>query len=187
VKKLAVFCLLLMLSGCTVYKLAPSGQIPVGDAYSINLSSSWSVYEFGHLRTYTRDGPVLGAVRASTGIKENEHLLAGQGEEKQPPYKKNLTLIELQQFITDSFIAIGAEKLTVTEIRPEQFGAWQGIRAEFDFYSKAGLKRRGLIVGAQQNDKFYYILYEAPAMHFFDKNKSEVEEIIRSVKIKPEA
>lgn len=87
----------------------------------------------------------------------------------------------------DSFVAIGAERLTVKEIYPEPFGNWQGIRAEFDYYTTDGLKKRALLVGAQQNDKFYYILYEAPAMHFFDKRKKEVDEIIRSVKTAPKA
>ncbi len=176
-----------MLSACTAFKLAPVGKVNIGDAYSINLNDPWSLAEFGHLRTYTKDGPVLGAVHVSAGVKDDERLLTGPGEEKQPPYKKNLSLIELQQFITDSFVAIGAERLTVTEIYPEPFGNWQGIRAEFDYYTTDGLKKRALLVGAQQNDKFYYILYEAPAMHFFDKRKKEVDEIIRSVKTAPKA
>ena len=186
-KNISVICLLLMLSACTAFKLAPAGKVSIGDAYTIDLSEPWSLSEFGHLRTYTKDGPVLGAIHVSAGVKEDEHLLTGPEGEKQPPYKKDLSLIELQQFITDSFVAIGAERLTVTEIYPEPFGDWQGVRAEFDFYTKDGLKKRGLLVGAQHNDKFYYVLYEAPAMYFFDKRKSEVDAIIRSIKTTPKA
>lgn len=186
-KKLSALCLLVILGGCTIYQLAPAGKVDIGDTYSITLNDDWSQSEFKHMRTYTKDGPLLGAVSVTSGVNEDEHLLVGVGEDKQPPYEKNLSLIELQQFITDSFVATGAEKLTVSEIRPESFGSWQGIRAEFDFFTKEGLHKKALIVGAQQNDKLYYILYTAPALHFFDKNKPEVEGIIRSITIKPKA
>ncbi len=186
-KKISILGLMLILSACTVYKLVPAGNVEVGDAYVISVDSSWSKSEFGHMQTYTKDGPALGAINVSTGVNEKEHLFSGQHASEPPPYKKDLSLIELQQFIHDSFVAIGAERIEFTEIRPEGFGKWHGIRAEFDYYTKSGLHKRGIINGAQHDGKFYYIMYHAPALHFFDKYKPDVEKIFQSVRTETDA
>ncbi|MEX0694256.1 MAG: hypothetical protein WD075_07430 [Rhodospirillales bacterium] len=185
-KKIFVLSILYALNACTVYSLVEPGKVEVGDAYVITVNSSWSKSSHGHTYTFTKDGPALQSLTITTGIKEKDFMVSGSTDAPLPPYKKDLSLIEIQQFINDSMVALGAEKMEFTEIRPEPFGAWQGIRAEYNYFTKSGLQIRGLIVAAQNNDKFYYIMYNAPALHFFEKNRKDAEDIIQSVIIKKE-
>ena len=182
-KKLVVICALI-LNACTAYSLVEPGKIDVGGAYYVTVDSAWSRSQHGHIHSLTKDGFAIQAIQLSTGVKEKEHFFTAPTQLEQPPYKKDLSLIELQQFIHDSFVASGAEKISFSEIRPESFGGAQGIRAEFDFYTKSGLHKRAIIAGAQNDGKFYFILYHAPNLYFFDKNKQDAEDIIRSVTFK---
>ncbi len=185
-KKLVV-SLALILNACTAYSLVEPGKIDVGGAYFVTVDTAWSRSQNGHLYSLTKDGYAIQALQMSTGVKQDEHFFTALTQQEQPPYKKDLSLIELQQFIHDSFVASGAEQISFSEIRPEPFGGWQGIRAEFDFYTKSGLHKRAIVAGAQNDGKFYFILYHAPALYFFDKNKQDAEDIIRSVNVKKES
>lgn len=180
-KKISVLFIVLLLNGCISFALVEPGKIDVGGNYTVSTSTTWSKYEVQQIKVLTVDGPGLQSVNISDGISEGEYLFGGNGTDGQPPYKENLALPEIQDFLLDSLIAVGSEKVTFTEVRPDQFGDWPGLRMEFSFYSKGGLEKRGIMVAAQNSGKLYSITYLAPALHFYDKSKEDVEEIIRSI------
>lgn len=180
-KKLSLLFAVLLLNGCISFALVEPGKIDAGGNYSVTTSTSWSKIDAQHNQVLTVDGLALQSVYISNGISEGDRLFGGTTAEAQPPYKPNMSLPEIQDFVLNSLIAGGLEKVEFTEIRPENFGDWPGLRMEFSMYTKNGLKRRGLIVAAQNNDKLFSISYLAPALHFYDKSKDDVEEIIRSI------
>jgi len=181
VKKLSLFFVVLFLNGCISFALVEPGKIDVGGNYSVSTSTTWSKYEVQQIQVLTVDGPGLQSVNISDGLSEGDFLFGGDGTDDQPPYKKGLTLPEIQEYLLNSLIAVGSEKVTFTEVRPDQFGDWPGLRLEFSYYTEGGLAKRGIMIAAQNSGKLYSIIYLAPSLHFYEKNKEDVEEIIRSI------
>lgn len=180
-KKLSLLFAVLLLNGCITLALVEPGKIDAGGNYNVTTSTSWSKLDQKHNQILTIDGLGLQSVYISNGIAEGERLFGGANEEAQPPYKTGMSLPEIQDFLLNSLVASDLEKVEFTEIRPENFGDWPGLRLEFTMYNKTGLQFRGIFVAAQNSDKLYSITYFAPALHFYDKSKEDVEEIIRSI------
>lgn len=181
-KYLAGLVIIFIVSGCTAFKLQEPSTVNVGGAYTVELANAWSSRTDGHIQLLTQDGPALQMVMISSGVKDKGHLFSGMEGASQPPYKKSLSLLEVKDFIHDSLVAINAENVEIIDFRPATFGNWPGFRAELSFVTKNGLDKKGIISGAQKNDKLYTITYMAPAIYYFDKNKGDVERIIQSVK-----
>ncbi len=171
-----------LLTGCTTYVLLEPGRVSVDDAYMFDVSQKWSKTAFQHHQILTLDGPALQTVHITTGIKDEQTLLYGLSEEPQPPYDKKMSLLEMQDFIRDSFIAIGAERFEITAFTPQDFATWPGFRITFSYLTKNGLDVRGVMVGAQRNEKLYTVSYSAPALHYFNKNVADFESIVRSIR-----
>lgn len=180
-KKLSLILVALLLNGCITLALVEPGKIDAGGNYNVTTSTSWSKLDVKHNQILTVDGLGLQSVYISNGISEGERLFGGSTEESQPPYKADMSLPEIQEFVLNSLVTSNLEKVEFTEVRPENFGDWPGLRLEFSMYNKNGLRYLGLFVAAQNSDKLYSITYFAPELHFYDKSKDDVEEIIRSI------
>ncbi len=180
-KKLSLLFVVLLLNGCITFALVEPGKIDAGGNYNVTTSTTWSKVEAEHNQILTVDGLGLQSVYISNGISEGDRLFGGSTAEAQPPYKPDMALPEIQDFILNSLVAAGMEKVEFTEIKLENFGDWPGLRMEFSMYTKNGLQKRGIIVAAQNSGKLFSIAYLAPTLHFYDKSKDDVEEIIRSI------
>ncbi len=172
---------LAFLSGCTSFVLLEPGRVSVDDVYTFDVSQKWSKASQQHHHILTLDGPALQTVHITTGVKDKQTLLYDLSEEPQPPYDKKMSLLEMQDFIRDSFIAIGAERFEITSFTPKDFAAWPGFSVSFSYLTTNGLEVRGMMVGAQHNEKLYTVTYRAPALHYYDKNLADFEAIVRSI------
>ena len=182
-RHLTAIALLLTITGCVSYALVEPGSFKVGDAYQIQLDQKWSKIATSPYQTLmTLDGLSLQFVEISEGTEKEKSLLGIKGDKLQPPYDPAMSLLEIQNFIRDSFVAIGAERFETTSIIPDSFGEWPGFRIEFEYFTKNGLMMRGLMVGAQKDEKLYSITYVAASFYYFDKNIGDVERMIGSIK-----
>lgn len=170
------------LSSCTAYQLVKSGKHSVGGLYTFETDHDWSKHVYGPYITLTLDGPTLQFVHFTDGIKDKEFLFQELPGKKLPPYKKSMTVLELRDFIRDSFISIGAEQFELQSFEPYDFVKTPGFKASFTFLTEEGLAKRGEIVGTQKDDKLYTISYVAASLHYYGKTRGIYDAILQSVK-----
>lgn len=181
-KKFYILVLAVLLSSCTAITLQKSGNISVDGKYIFETSVDWNQSTIGAIHSLTLDGFALQSLQISAGIKGDQKLLPELGESPQPKFEKTLTLLNMQDFVRDSFIAVGAERFVYESFSPANFGTWPGFRASYSFFTKDGLKKRGLIVGAIHDEALYTVNYIAAAVYYYDRTLPEVEKIIGSIK-----
>lgn len=180
-KKFGLLLTLLMLSGCAFYALVPAGDVKVDDTYSFTITRDWNTNtQFGQVNL-TLDGQSLQQVIATDGIADGKKLLTLPGKTL-PTYKKSMSLLDIRDFLKDSVAGMGAEQIEETEFRPAKFGPWEGFRTEYTFADKDGLVKKMILAGMQHDEKLYVLLFGAPKMYYFDRHKSEVEQMLNSVK-----
>ena len=187
-KNVFVILFVAILSGCTVYTLVEPGPVEVDGTYTVSTTQKWSKASIAQTGTLlTQDGPILQRIILTDEISDGEALFKsdfyfiGQLSAPAPEYRKEMTAIELRDFLKDSVSALPYTSVEELSFKPDTFGPWPAVRGEYAMTLENGLQFRALIVGTQQDDKFHAIIYTAPRLHYFDKSLDEVERMIRSI------
>lgn len=179
-KTIGIIFSLLILSGCAAYSLVPAGKIDVDSTYSFTTSKDWSSHIHVASTNFTREGVGLQRIRAENGIEDGDTMF-GRTNKTMPEYKKSMSLLDIRDFILDSFTSAGILQVEETEFRPANFGPWPGFRTEIEFSNKNGLRRKMMIAGMKHNDKLYVMYYQAPKIYYFDKNIGDFEEMLNTI------
>ncbi|NQV85244.1 MAG: hypothetical protein HQ494_15640 [Rhodospirillales bacterium] len=149
----------------------------------MNSEILWSKIKEGHTEIWTVDGPALQKITFINGLDDGDTLFTVQTQGKPPKYKKNMSFLEIIEFIETSATASGVVGMNSRNFRPYKFGTLDGFRTEFSFTLEDGLLREGFGVGAKKDEKLYLIFYSGAKLHYFPKHKDDVETILRSIKI----
>lgn len=174
----------LVLGGCTVYSLQPSGRQVFDDTYAVNTPISWSMARQGKTTYWTQDGLPLQTLRFVGGIEEGETLFEGarvQLENAPPTFDPIMSPLEIKDFLVASARASGTKRLEVTRFAPYRLDGRDAFRSDYSFTNTDGLIRKGFAVFFVQEEKLYVILYEGSALHYFGKAKDDAEQVISSL------
>jgi hypothetical protein len=71
----------------------------------------------------------------------------------------------------------------VVENRPARVGGQPGFKLTYAFQTKEGLRTKVAYYGTLVDNWFYYLLYEAPARHYFEKDYQVFEKLQGSFRI----
>lgn len=177
-----------MLSACGGAALVEAGKrVSIGDHYSVESRIAWSRLVRGDTEIWTVDGELLQQLRFIKGIEDGDKLFparAGRRRDRlKPPFRGDMTPPEIRELFETSLSQAGAIDVRVSRLRPTAFGALGGFRFEFAFSFSDGLPRRGLVAAVVKDKELHMIIYFAPAMYYFGRDRPRVEAIIESIRM----
>ncbi len=178
-----------LLAGCAHYTLVEPGPRTVADLYTVDPQIRWSASTNGKTELWTVNGSGLEAIQFLNGLADGQSLIPGAagaaaGSEKRMTFRKTMTPSELAELLVDQLTSNGAQHVTVTDLRPHQFGSAPGFRCELTYTSKNGLAKQGLAAGAIIKERLYLILYTGASLHYYEAHRDDAEKIIQSIHTK---
>jgi hypothetical protein len=180
-KLLAMFALA-FLAGCSSPLIRPGPQTV--DGLDLDTPLSWSDLGYRGERLWTRDGASLNALRIYTDIEPGEHVFRARlrGEQDEGArFRAGLGNIEISELIVEGLRGSGLLNVAARELRPATLNGRAGFRAELAFDTSAGLRYRGLLLAEGEDGSLSFLMYTAPAEHYFERDRAAVESIFASL------
>jgi len=180
--RIAWVALLGALAGCGSPLVQPGPQTV--DGLALSTPVAWS--DLGHRgeRLWTRDGIPLNALRIYADIKPGEHVFRARvrGERDEGArFRTGLSEIEIAELIVEGLRGSGLQNVEARALAPAKLGGHAGFRAELSFDNSAGLHYRGLLLGEGADGSLSFLMYTAPAEHYFERDRAAVEAIFASL------
>jgi len=187
--------LVLGLAACvpTRYWQPAAGPIRSSDGFSLVLPAGWMVLATGTVTTNgavaaSRDGPGLQCIAAgATNLAgatppEVAALLAWQ---KLPLYTSGESAPRKAALLVAGTLGGEATPPEVTASAAADLSGRPGFRTEVAWNDPTGLRVRAVVRGALVGPRLYWVLYVAPARHYFELDLATFEEVARSFRIEP--
>jgi hypothetical protein len=191
-KTLAALGAFLLLAACQPFTLVPPQTASVAKAsLSVTPTVAWNKQTtvsglHSSAEVWTLDGPILSQVTFFGPIKDGETLIRPitRAETKPPLFKSGMLPQDVVEFVEKSYrVQSGSPVFTITNLKPAQFGGEQGFQFDFDFVTRDEVRRKGRAAGAIRSGQLYLIIYEAAAVHYFERGLPEVDKLIGSARI----
>ena len=74
----------------------------------------------------------------------------------------------------------GVATFETTSVEPVEFLGESGVRFEFETLGSDDLRRKGIAVATIIDGELFMMLYEAPSLYFFDRNRADFEQLVAS-------
>lgn len=170
----------LILSACANMSAVNSGQSRFENGFAIDVNGTWNQFERGvtdDVKTWTRDGLYIDALRFFTGIEDGTELakfnLQEEGQAKLI-YKSDFGERAIVALF-DQYYSRDGSVFTTTSIAPALFVGEQGIRFDFELIRKAdGVRLTGSGWFAKKETKLYALVFTAPKLGFYEQRISDV-------------
>lgn len=140
-----------------------------------------------HAERWTLDGAGLNAVTFYAGIKRGMALFreVDRHFSPLPRFSASMLPTDVAQFYESSYrVAGGSPLFAIDEITPARFAGRPGFRFAYHFLrEKDGVNRRGEATGAVIDQQLYLITFEAPAIHYFERDLTEYRALVATARI----
>lgn len=175
--------LLLSLPGCVSDRVRPGEAVTLGEL-TLTSPLGWSQRGYGRERYWTIDGPALNSIAIFQNVREGEHLLLlprGRRRDEGAIYRASMSEAEVQELFADALQSLGLVNVSATGLRPAAFGNRPGFRFELRYDTPRGLTYRGLVLAEIAGGTLSYLVYDAPAEHYFERDLASVEALFGSL------
>ena len=186
---LALALVALALGGCANgYTLVSGERTKVGNALSVAPDGAWNKQTQGHTEVWTLDGPAVQQVRFMVGIEDGEQIApqtpaqSSNSETQAPKFHANMTPFEVAELVTATLAQANVTNMATKGLKPAKFGTDEGFSFELSYTSSSGLECLGYAVGRIKDKKLYLVLYIAPKLYFFERDRARVEHMIASLR-----
>lgn len=132
---------------------------------------------------WTLDGPQLNDVTFFGGVQDGDTLFRSRGRNgpSLPEFASDMLIIDIPDLLDSTYRVIrGVRAFELRNLEPIQFLGRDGIKFEYQMTAGDGLTRlgeaRAIIVGGE----LYMITYEAPRIHYFDRNLADFHALASS-------
>ena len=192
-RRLLLVLLAFELAGCAVVpkmEKVDSGQQNVGARLELTLDGAWNHFQSAQIapaRVWTMEGLPVDELRVFAGVKPGEAIDAGAPEvagTKKIEFRSGMHADEIVAMF-EGLYTKGGSTFKLDKLEPWSFGGEKGFRFEFTFTRKVdGVVNLGVGYGTVSKDELFALLYFAPRLGFFPRNKDKVEDIARSARLK---
>jgi hypothetical protein len=174
----AKLLLVISVSGCAPWSLVGGPYVASSDRYEVELPQNWRKQNGrADSLALTRDGMTL------------QRIVIGRHpvDKDVPHIKRKLTNLMLPQdaaeVVIDHLRSDAARvDVRVLENVPAQVGGAEGFKIVYAYHTRANLRQMGAWYGVLHNNSFYYLHYEAPARHYFERDRAVFEKVRESFK-----
>jgi hypothetical protein len=132
---------------------------------------------------WTIDGDELDKVTFFGGVIRGEPLLREVNRKHQPlpTVKATMLITDIPALLESTYRIRGTRQMNVDTQEPATLGGHKAIRFTYSFTRDDEVRRKGEGIGALVNGKLYLVTYEAPALHFFDKDVARYRALVASI------
>jgi hypothetical protein len=175
VSRLFFLLLSLALAACASVARLQSGEQAIGDRLLLDFDGAWNQVAD---QVWTREGLPIDQLRVFAGIRDGE-ALEGNG----PVFRASLSPAEIPQLFATLLTADGS-LFTLRNVEPSAF-AGGGYRFEYSLRRKLdNVELAGIGYAGVKGGALFALLYSAPKLVFFERDKPAVERMARSARIK---
>jgi len=176
VSRLFFLLLSLALAACASVARLQSGQQAIGDRLVLDFDGAWNQVAD---QVWTREGLPIDQLRVFAGIRDGEPV----GDEKGPLFRSGLRPDEIPGLLAASLTADGSV-FTLLKLERDGF-AGGGYRFEYSLRRKLdNVELAGVGYASVKGGALFALLYSAPKLVFFERDRPAVEHIAQSARIK---
>lgn len=189
-KTIAVAALLVLAAPALAgYKLMPRGvpETVRSSALTVTPSIDWNRLgaKVGrNAEAWTLDGQSLNEVTFYAGIAEGQTLFKEVSKRNRPlpRFSARMLAPEIVQLFESSYrVAARTPLFSIDKVEPASFLGQQGFRFRYSFtVQDEEVRRTGEATGAVVGGKLYMIAFEAPTLHYFDRDVAAYEALVAS-------
>lgn len=135
--------------------------------------------------SWTLDGLALNDLTFYGGIVDGKTLFKEVDKVNRPLPKFSKTMLapDIAQLFESSYrIALNTPLMTIETIEPAPFAGAQGFRFTYSFSATDEVKRKGEARGAIIGDKLFMVTFEAPRIHYYDRDLGSFQKIAESAR-----
>jgi hypothetical protein len=132
---------------------------------------------------WTLDGDGLNKISFYGGLAEGMTLVREIDRKNKPLPRVNAAMLvtDVPQLVENTYrLAQNTALFSVDAVEPAVLGGADGIRFTYSFVRSDEVQRRGEGHAALIKGKLFLITYEAPALHFFDRDIAHFRQIVDS-------
>ena len=150
-----------------------------GDHYAVDLPIGWVRVKQNKIMLATRDG--IGVQNITFAFRKHEEAFE-ETEQKSTPDM-------LPSELADRYVAElraadehGLPSLEIISDRPVTIDGRLGFELHVRFLNDDGLRYERLVNGFANEQGFFVVSYQAPSLHFFERDRVTYQEVLRSFK-----
>ena len=140
-----------------------------------------------NVEVWTLDGDELNKVTFYGSIEVGNPLLkeANKKERPLPRVTPNMLITDIPALLESTYrVQFSVSQMSIDSQEPVTVGGHKGVRFTYSFVrNDEDVQRKGEAVGAFVGNRLYLIAYEAPAIHFFDKDVEKFRRLVPTLKI----
>lgn len=137
--------------------------------------------------SWTMDGDALNEVIFYGGIADGKKLFREVDKRNKPlpAFSATMLITDIPVLLENSYrTALGTPMMTIDSVEPHDFVGHKGVRFTYSFtHLNDDLKRKGEARAAIVNGALYMMTYEAPTLHYFDKDAARFRQLADSAKL----
>jgi hypothetical protein len=140
-----------------------------------------------NVEIWTMDGDELNKVTFYGGVAVGQPLFrdADKKDAPLPRVTPNMLITDIPALLEGSYrVQLGTSQMTIDSQEPTLVAGYKGIKFTYSFVRRDDeVQRKGEAIGAVVADHLYLVTYEAPAIHFFDKDVEKFRQLVTTLKI----
>lgn len=137
--------------------------------------------------TWSLDGPTINEIYFAAAMIPGEALYRDPNKKDRPLplMRKSMQLSDIPEFFESSQrIIYNTSLYEVTGVEPVKFLGQDGVRFTYQFAIEGNpLQYKGVVQAALVSGKLYLISFDAPSIHFYDRDRAKAEAIMASAKL----
>jgi hypothetical protein len=136
--------------------------------------------------SWTLDGLTINELTFYGGIVDGKTLFreVDKVNAPLPKFSKTMLAPDIATLLESSYrVALGTSLMQIESIEPASFAGTQGFQFTYSFAVQDEVKRRGIARGAVIGDKLFLVTYEAPRIHYFERDKDSFDKIASSARL----
>lgn len=170
--------------------ISPGPQAKVArSSISVSPNGEWNRLKLKagkNVETWTVDGPELNKVTFYGGIAVGQPMLRETDKKNQPLPRvtANMLITDIPALLETSYrTQFNASQISIDSQEPIVVGGHKGISFTYSFVRPDDeVQRKGEAVGAVVGNRLFLVTYEAPAIHFFDKDVKRFRQVVETLK-----
>lgn len=173
------------------YKLIAQGQpVVAAKAISVTPAREWTRIGFAHgknAESWTRDGLTLNDLTFYGGIAHDATLIKDRAKKETPlpRFNKSMLAPDIAQLFEGTYrIALRTSQFAIDSVEPATFAGKSGFKFTYNFtLLNEEVRRKGEAYGAVIGGKLYLVTFEAPVIHYFDRDVADFRALVETAKI----
>jgi hypothetical protein len=175
------------MQACTSITKVEAGDQAAGDLrFTANAGWNKISLKFGPAEQWSREGIFIDRLTIYSGVENDQtiHPLVNGDKSKPIKFSSQMKADQLVAMFEQLYRRDGSD-FTLQKTEQADFAGKKAVRFEYQVIRKqANVRLLGLGYAVVENGKLYSMLYQAPRLTFFSREKQAVEQMMATAKLK---